>query len=154
MNTTASSTIPATTFQARHAYGVGILSVLLGIGVGAAICAGLGWASGQLLTTAATLAGIIWLFASILSVPVLVVGSGLKVDRLGMAVLASSMARMLTALMVGLIAYFIIKPEGRTFWVCFLAAGMLALIGEAFWAIRTINAAAHSTDARPTPGAA
>lgn len=153
MDNTVPNPADPPTFQARGPYAVGLLSVALGIGGGAAICAGLGWSSGQNLTTAASLAAIVWAFASILSVQVLVMGSGLRVDRLGMAVLASSMARMLTALLVGLIAYFMIHPEGKTFWVCFLAAGLFALIGEAFWAIRTINAAALGSSQRSQPGA-
>jgi hypothetical protein len=57
------------------------------------------------------------------------------------------MARMFTALFAGLIVYMMLRPEGRTFWVTFLAAGLAALVAEAVWAIRTINSPTRAQSA-------
>lgn len=141
--------LPHSTFKARQALAVGVLSVVVGVALGAAFCMQMGWAEGRVLTNAAGLAGLVWLAAALLGVQVLVIGTGLNVDRLGMGVLAASMARMLAALFVGLIAYFMIHPEGRTFWVTFLAAGLIALFGEALWAVRLINSPTRGISGAP-----
>lgn len=94
------------------------------------------------MTSGATGASVVWLVACVLGVQTLVIGTGLSVDRLGFGVLAASMARMLFALMLGLLAYFVVGFEGRSFWVCFLACGLTVLVAESLWAVRVINAAA------------
>lgn len=116
------------------------VGVIAGVGVGAAA----GWADARSLAIAAATAGAVWGFATLVGVQTLILGTGLASDRLGFGVLASSMARMLTALLVGVVVYFLVKPEGQTFWVCFLAAGLAALIAEAIWGIRTIQTATQS----------
>jgi hypothetical protein len=140
-------TPPSPTFRPRTALAVGVGAVLVGTVLGGLFCMQLGWAEGRALTTAAGLAGLVWLAASILAGQVLIIGTGLAVDRLGMGVLASSMARMFTALFAGLIVYMMLRPEGRTFWVTFLAAGLAALVAEAVWAIRTINSPTRAQSA-------
>ncbi|MGH7133713.1 MAG: hypothetical protein ACREJO_17420 [Phycisphaerales bacterium] len=54
--------------------------------------------------------------------PVLVVGAG--------------MARLLIALSLALMVFFLVAPEGKPFWVAFLLAGLLSIIVEAGWAVR------------------
>lgn len=62
--------------------------------------------------------------------PVLVVGAG--------------MARMLIALSLALMVFFLVAPEGKPFWVAFLLAGLLSIIVEAGWAVR-MNSTAGTT---------
>lgn len=132
------------TFKARTAMGVSMVSVIVGALVGAVLCMQIGWAEGRVLTNAAGLAGIVWIVGALVGVQVLVIGTGLSVDRLGMGVLASSMARMMGALFAGLMVFFMLHPDGRTFWVTFLSAGLVALVAEALWAVRVINSSPAS----------
>ena len=62
--------------------------------------------------------------------PVLVVGAG--------------MARMLIALSLALMVFFLVAPEGKPFWIAFLLAGLLSIIVEAGWAVR-MNSTAGTT---------
>ena len=137
--TRASSTEP--TFDLPQAglavFGAIVLGVITGLGW--ALSAN--WADGQAgaIVRAAVTCTSVWMLAAAVGLDVLYGATGRKVDRLGFAVLASSMARMLTALSLGLAAHFIASPDGRTFWTCFLIAGLLALMAETVWVIRTIN---------------
>lgn len=133
---------------------VGVGSVVVGTLAGGVLCTQLAWAQGPDLMSAAGLAGVTWLLAVILATQVLVIGTGLSVDRLGMGILTASMARMLSALFAGIIMYFVFRPEGRTFWVTFLAAGLAALIAEAVWAIRVINSPARGPSPAPAKAGA
>ena len=135
-------------FKARQALAIVFAGVLVGVGGGVGICASAGWALGGMLA-AGTSAALVWLVAALLGVQALVVGTGLSVDRLGFGVLASSMARMLFALLVGLLVYFLGGLDGRQFWVCFLGAGLVALAAEALWAVHVINCSAKATSAGP-----
>ncbi len=141
----SSPPVQSSVFKARSVFAVVIGASLVGSLIGVAICLSAGWAQGRALTSGATGAGVVWLVACVLGVQTLVIGTGLSVDRLGFGVLASSMARMLFALMLGLLAYFVVGFEGRSFWVCFLACGLTVLVAESLWAVRVINAAAASS---------
>ena len=143
--TPSSPPVQSSVFKARSVFAVVIGASLVGSLIGVAICLSAGWAQGRTLTSGATGAGVVWLVACVLGVQTLVIGTGLSVDRLGFGVLASSMARMLFALMLGLLAYFTVGFEGRSFWVCFLACGLTVLVAESLWAVRVINAAAASS---------
>ena len=72
-------------------------------------------------------------------------------DRLGIAVLGSSMARMLVALTIGVGVMTIGNVEGRSFLTVFLCSGLLALGAETVWAMK--RSAAMSVETRP-PSAA
>ena len=147
--TRASSTEP--TFDLPPAglavFGAIVLGVITGLGW--ALSAN--WADGQagVIIRAAAVCTTVWMLAGIVGLGVLYGATGRRIDRLGFAVLASSMARMLVALSLGLAAYFVAAPDGRTFWTCFLIAGLLALMAETVWAIRTIN-----SNPMPLPGVA
>lgn len=135
------------TFRPRQALLVVASAVILGVLTGAAISVASGWVGWNepaLIRSAVAVAGI-WVLATLLGVQILVVGTGLAADRLGFGVLASSMSRMLFALLVGVVVYFLIGFEGRSFWVCFLGAGLAALVAEAVWAIGAINAATKAS---------
>lgn len=126
-------------------------AIVLGVITGLGWALSADWADGQsnVIVRAAAICTTVWMLAAIVGVGVLYGASARKIDRLGPAVLASSMARMLTALSLGLAAYFVASPDGRTFWTCFLTAGLLALMAETVWAIRTIN-----SNPSPLPGVA
>ncbi|HVU63150.1 MAG TPA: hypothetical protein VHC70_04190 [Phycisphaerales bacterium] len=134
-------------FRARHILALGCGAVVFGTLIGAGTGVAASWGTSQTIASAAIMSGLIWLFAVLLGVQTLVLGTGFAVDRLGPGVLASSMARMLVALLVGVVVYFLVRPEGHTYWTCFLSAGLLALTTEASWAVRTINAATRETGA-------
>lgn len=130
-------------------------AVLAGCALGAVV----GWLAAALLggsvgaeTGAAFLAFAVWLFAGTMGLVALLLMSQGEVDRLGMAVLASSTARMLSALFIGLLAHFTLAPDGRVFWITFLCSGVAALVGETLWAVMTINAV-RAPAAAPHSGA-
>jgi hypothetical protein len=84
-------------------------------------------------------AGLVWVLASAMGVLVLLLLSGRQASRLGVAVMAGSVVRMLAALTMGLFAFLAFKPEGRTFWACFLLAGLCCLVCETAWAVRQLR---------------
>jgi hypothetical protein len=135
------------TFRPRQILAVVVIAVIVGTLVGVGIGIASGWGGTRELTIAALTAAAVWLFATLLGVQTLIFGSGLQVDRLGFGILASSMGRMLAALLVGVVVFFLVKPQGETFWVCFLSAGLAALIAESVWAIRTITSATQPSPA-------
>ena len=126
-------------------------AIVVGVVTGLGWALSANWADGQTggVVRAAAVCTTVWMLAAAVGGGVLYGATGRKIDRLGLAVLASSMARMLTALSLGLAAYFVASPDGRTFWTCFLVAGLLALMAETVWAIRTIN-----SNPMPLPGVA
>lgn len=60
--------------------------------------------------------------------------AGPQLERIAFSILGSSLFRMILALSMGLVIYFIALQDSRdarlTFWVAFLVAGLLALIIE------------------------
>jgi hypothetical protein len=124
---------------------------LLGLVVGACTAGGLlgvafayaaGWANTglQAVGVAALVSTIVWAGGGVLGVMLLSVNTDHQPAKLPQGVLASSTARMLVALFVGVLLFFLLSLEGRTFWTSFLLSGLLALATETAWAVRTINA--------------
>lgn len=61
--------------------------------------------------------------------------------------MGASVARFLLSLLVGLGAFLLLHPEGKTFWASFLICGLLGIVVEAAWSVRLLN-----TSTRPAPG--
>jgi hypothetical protein len=123
-------------------YGMCIGAALLAgaaLGIGLAMMSG--WASGE--ATSVLKAGVMalttWLIAAAFGAIVLVGATRSDAMNLGMGVLAASMARMLVALMLSLGVYFVAAPDGKTFFSVFLASGLVALMAEAGWGVRTLQ---------------
>ncbi len=114
-----------------------LTGVKLGILSGVGVASLAGWGLGGVLP--GLQAGIVWTLGTIFGVLTVLLVSGRQASRLGMAVLAGSGVRMLSALTMGLFSYLAFKPEGRTFWACFLLAGLCCLICETVWAVRTLR---------------
>ncbi len=53
----------------------------------------------------------------------------------GLLVVAAGSIRILSSLFVALAVYFIVAPEGRTFWSSFLVCGLVCLVVETAWAM-------------------
>lgn len=110
---------------------------------GCAACAGLAmvgaWTQPERIALGAGLAFACWLFAALAGVTLLAVFTGGRVDRLAPALLGESFGRMLLALTAGLGTYLLAAPDGKTFWISFLVAGLVSLIAETAWAMRTLN---------------
>lgn len=111
------------------------------LGTGVAVVGHWGNGDTQTLGIAAFIATAVWLVGAVIGVMLLGVVTHNQPHKLAPGVLASSTARMLIALIVGVLLFFLLSLEGRTFWSCFLLAGLFALVAESTWAIRTINAA-------------
>jgi hypothetical protein len=110
------------------------------LGAAAAYIANWGGGDTQTIAIAAVVPTIVWIIATAIGAMLLSVVTHNEPAKLGMGVLASSTARMLISLMVGVLLYFLMSLEGRTFWTSFLLAGLFALLAETTWAIRIINA--------------
>lgn len=122
------------------------------IGVGLALANT--WAGGDVsaIGRAAALAAAVWAISALAGLGILVVASARQTDRLGMAMLASSMSRMLLALLIGLPLFLVVHADGKTFWTCFLLAGLLALAAETAWALRQLSLLTVSPAVPSTPG--
>lgn len=110
---------------------------------GSMACAGLavigGWTDAGRIATASALAMACWVVAGLAGVTLLKAFTGGRTDRLAPAVMGESFGRMLLALAAGLCVYFLAAPDGRTFWFSFLAAGLVSLMAETAWAMKTLN---------------
>jgi hypothetical protein len=121
----------------------------VGLGVGI----GLGWLAGPMLAEfapgevvrSALLAGAAWLIGIWLGLAVMVLVSRRKAMELGLAVMASSVTRLLSALFLGLLIFLGAGPDGRSFWILFLTAGLGVLIAESLWAVKTLNRASEAS---------
>lgn len=125
---------------------IGAALALLGaIAIGAAIGLGISlartWTADNLEAAliAAGLGAAPWIVGSIIGLALIVAVNTRDAARLSFAVLAASMVRMFVALSVGLLAFFVLDPEGRTFWTTFLMCGLLALMAETSWAMHTLK---------------
>jgi hypothetical protein len=130
------------TFRTGPLTGQVVAAAVLGSFLGLGVAYAAGWAGGDLqaLAIASLVAMLVWVGASILGVLLLSVNTQHQLSRIAPGVLASSTTRMLVALAVGVLLFFVLSLEGRTFWTSFLLAGLLALVAETAWAMRTINA--------------
>ena len=137
-----------TNFRPSRVLGVAVGALILGILVGCAVSRGADWSEGRALTSAAASVALVWLAAVILGVRVLVFGSGMSIDRIGFGVMAASVSRMFFALILGVPVFILLAPENRTFWICFVCAGVSILVAESWWAIRTVNSVTRTTGTR------
>ena len=128
-------------------FNVWTLGLLLGasclvgglFGYGLATMAVWGDGTPATLLQPALLAAVTWLVASAIGMSLILVLAGSDTGRLPMPVLASSVVRMLAALSLGLVLYFALKVDGRTFWASFLTCGLCCLMSETAWAMRTLS---------------
>ncbi|MFO0857047.1 MAG: hypothetical protein U0640_06785 [Phycisphaerales bacterium] len=84
--------------------------------------------------------------------------AGPQLERIAFSILGSSLFRMILALSMGLVVYFIGLQDSRdarlTFWVAFLVAGLLALVIETALGlslIKSLEAARPQTRAASSP---
>ncbi len=110
------------------------------LAVGAGIAGQWAGSDAQALVIAALTPTAVWLVGAAVGLILLTSMSQGQRVRLPIGVMASSTARMLIALIVGVILYFLMTLDGRGFWTAFLLSGLLCLVVETAWAIRTINA--------------
>lgn len=131
---------PKATFRTLPLVGSVFAGVLMGVAAGYGVAQTAGWTSGSANPMSAPiLAAIVWLFAAGLGVLMVIGGTAKVIERAGLVVVAASFLRMITALMLGIGAYFALRPEGKTFWTCFLLAGLVCLVAETVWAMRIMN---------------
>jgi hypothetical protein len=132
--------------------GLMLLSCLFGpmFAYGLAVLAVWGDGTSSTLLLPAILGGGVWAFAAALGLGLIALTSRGKVSNLGFPVLAASIIRMFVAFSLGLVLYFSLKCEGKTFWASFLVTGLVCLTVETAWAFRTLTAspAASSTGVR------
>ena len=135
------STAPAT-LQTFHSSALGA-RLVVGAAVGCLACAGFAamgeWGSAPRIAAGAGMALGCWLFAAVAGVTLLKAFTGGRTDRLAPAVMGESFGRMLLALALGLGVFLLAQPEGKTFWFSFLAAGLVSLMAETAWAMKTLN---------------
>lgn len=115
------------------------LMVGAALGIGLAILSGWGADGVSGALKAAVMALTTWVIGAVFGAIVLVGATRSDAMNLGMGVLAASMARMLVALMLSLGVYFAAGPDGKTFFSVFLASGLVALMAEAGWGVRTLQ---------------
>ena len=138
MTTSAPSSV------SKHA----LATLALGV-VGSAVIAGVaayfiggmaGWASPTRALEAATMGAGSCLVAALVAVAVLALARMSDATR-GVIILAASVARLLLSLLLALALFLLFNPEGKTFWVAFLVAGLLAIAVEAAWGVRELSKA-------------
>ncbi len=126
-------------------------SMLLCAGVSGAGAYGLagiaGWGAGSgELARAAALGAASCLIPSFVASALLV--AALRTGTTPAFVLmGASVARFLLSLLVGLGAFLLLHPEGKTFWASFLICGLLGIVVEAAWSVRLLH-----TSTSPAPG--
>lgn len=130
---------PQATFRVLPLVGTVIAGVVAGALAGYAVARLANWPVGASPVNPAVLAIVVWSFAASLGILTIIGGTGRVVERAGLVVVAASFLRMLTALMLGVGAHFVLHPEGKTFWTCFLLAGLGCLVAETVWAMRILN---------------
>ncbi len=82
--------------------------------------------------------------------------AGPQLERIAFSILGSSLFRMILALSMGLVVYFIALQDSRdarvTFWVAFLVAGLLALIIETALGLSLISSLEFSRSQTKSTG--
>lgn len=135
------------TFRVMPFMAVKLTGVKLGIVAGFVVATFAGWEMGGILP--GLLATIVWTLSAALVATVLLLVSQRQTSRLGTAVLAGSVVRMLSALTLGLFVFLAFNPEGKIFWACFLLAGLACLVFETIWAVRLLNASHRPENVSP-----
>lgn len=95
--------------------------------------------SPQVASAAAIMGCAVWLFASGLAVIALTAITRGELDKLPMAALFTSGARLMLAITLGCLVYFSSTPDAKTFWASFLLAGLVSLVTETAWTIRALS---------------
>lgn len=117
--------------------------VILGCVAGSLLAFGWGMLSLQLSTSeainSAFSACAIWLFATGLAVIALTAITGGDLNKLPMAALFTSGARMLLAIGLATLLYFAVELNAKTYWASFLLAGLVSLVAETSWTIRALS---------------
>ncbi len=104
-----------------------------GAAVGAAVSMALGWTVG--LAFAAILGALATMVPASLGVAMYALATR-HAGANAMALLASSVVRLIVSLGLALMMFLVAHPEGRPFWIVFLAAGLGVIVAEAVWSMR------------------
>lgn len=126
----------------RPMLGAAAVAIALSIPLGIAVAALASGGGGNISTGASSVLGAGTVAAGVVAGVVVLSMPGQRTrSRLALGVLASSTARMLVALLVGVAVFFVGKPQPYAFFGAFLAAGLLCLAAEAVWAIAALRRA-------------
>lgn len=77
--------------------------------------------------------------AAWVGVPILRAARSKAPNQIPMFILAASSARLMLSLILGLIAFFVVKPVALPFWGAFLAAGLIGLVIETAWVVSALK---------------
>lgn len=94
---------------------------------------------GPSLSESATFGVVPVAVGAFMGLVVLAPGGMRTASRLGVAVVAASLVRMLLALAGGVVIYLVLKPEAAAYFGALLAAGLLCLMVEAAWGVRALR---------------
>jgi hypothetical protein len=97
-----------------------------------------GWTTGAKAIQATAMGAGSCLAAAMIALAILALARTSDAAR-GMLILAASVARLLMSLLFALALFLLFNPEGKTFWVAFLLAGLLAIAVEAAWGVRELS---------------
>jgi hypothetical protein len=103
-----------------------------------------GWGAGFLgisnetAFAAAAMPCAVWLLCSGLAVVAISAITGGDLNKLPMAALFVSGGRMLLAMGLATVLYFVSPTEPKIFWASFLLAGLISLVAETSWTISTL----------------
>jgi len=126
-----------------------VLLLALGLGgvcvVSALLAAALGRAAGWQADGTMSSDASAWLGAGSIAIGaamgllVMLAPAARTLQGFGASVLIASALRMLAGLTFGLGFYFIAGPQPRVFFAALLIAGLLSIVVETAWAVRTIH---------------
>lgn len=137
---TRSNTLHSPVGAALATLGAVALGAVIGGGCGLAMV----WTGDDAgrAAAAALMGGGAWAVGALIGLALIATTGTQDAGRLSFAVLVASVVRMLGALALGLVLFFGLGPEGRTFWTTFLVCGLLALMAETSWAMHTLKSGA------------
>lgn len=108
---------------------------LAGASIGTLLGAMAGWTSVEGACLAGALAGLCAL--ATLPVSLLMIGPSARARsrNFGLVVVTGGKLRSVASLLLALVLYFALKPDGKTFWTGFLASGLVLLMVETVWSM-------------------
>lgn len=131
----SNSTIPLVALAGGSA-----LAIVSGAASVAVVGLMLSWGSGSEVVRAGLLVSAVVLSAALAALGLIVLALDPARDRLAGLVVAGGMTRMLVSLVLAMVVFVTLAPEGRTFWFGFLIAGLLCLVVETWWGMATVRA--------------
>lgn len=119
--------------------GMSLCAVAAGLGIAVVLAMNAGWTGGGSEVVPA-----LWgAFCVVIGAASALIGLRLLLSLgqvpLAMAVVGAGVIRMMSSLAAGLAVYFVVVPEGKTFWAAFLACNLFALVVETMWGIKSNN---------------